>query len=196
MTQVKAKVAIVGKRPLLFHKFTVDTISLERKEKTGVAGNDPEEWKRTVSFTKERQLYMDPTYVFGSLRDAAKLTKVSKTSLQKPLVSTLEVLDNLVLLDQYLPEEKDITSSPEDPVYIDVRGVKNPGTKGRNVRYRVAAAPGWKTTFEIQWDNSIVSREQMKAILADAGSFVGIGDGRGIGMGRFNVESFEEMPIS
>lgn len=50
---LKATATIVGKRPILFHSFSVDSISLEKKERTGVAGNDPEEWKRSVLMTKK-----------------------------------------------------------------------------------------------------------------------------------------------
>ena len=46
-------------------------------------------------------------------------------------------------------------------------------------------------TFTIYWDNTVVSREQMQAIINDAGRFVGIGDGRNIGFGRFRVPEFE-----
>jgi len=32
-----------------------------------------------------------------------------------------------------------------------------------NIRYRVAAASGWKTSFTIMWDNTVIGREQWKA---------------------------------
>jgi CRISPR/Cas system endoribonuclease Cas6 (RAMP superfamily) len=66
-----------------------------------------------------------------------------------------------------------------------VRSVKNPATRARNVRYRVAASKGWTATFTIMWDKTVVAREEMKAAIRDAGMFVGIGDGRSIGFGRF-----------
>ena len=56
---------IVGSRPLLWNAFTPEAIPLQKQEKTGVAGNDPEEWKKTVLVTKDRQLYVEPTYIFG-----------------------------------------------------------------------------------------------------------------------------------
>jgi len=36
----------------------------------------------------------------------------------------------------------------------------------------------------------------MEAIVNDAGQFAGVGDGRGIGFGRFGVASFELMKES
>jgi hypothetical protein len=79
------------------------------------------------------------------------------------------------------------------PVYLDVQSVRNPSTKGRNVRYRVAASVGWSTSFTILFDKTIVDRNSMQAVLNDAGVLVGIADGRSIGFGRFTIESFEEL---
>lgn len=59
MSLLIADIKIKGTRPLLFNRFAIDTISLHKKEQTGVAGNDPEEWKRTYSATSDGQLYLD-----------------------------------------------------------------------------------------------------------------------------------------
>jgi hypothetical protein len=84
-----------------------------------------------------------------------------------------------------------INTDMSETVYIDVTGVRNPSTKARNVRYRLAASSGWKATFTVVWDKTIVARDQMKAVLNDAGVLVGLADGRAVGYGRFTVESFE-----
>lgn len=186
-----ARITITGKRPILFHSFSVDTISLEKKERTGVAGNDPEEWKRSVLKTKEGQLYVDSTYIFGCLRDGGRHIKEGRASLQAKIASTLLVLDEIILLDRFLPREEELTQDKTQPVYLDIRSVKNPNTKGRNVRYRIAASPGWKASFQIEWEGTVVARKQMESALISAGDFVGLGDGRSIGFGRFRVEKFE-----
>jgi hypothetical protein len=59
------------------------------------------------------------------------------------------------------------------------------------VTYRVAASSPWRVTFTIEWDRTVVSREQMHAIIIDAGNLEGLGNGRKIGMGRFTVVSFD-----
>jgi len=41
------------------------------------------------------------------------------------------------------------------------------------------------------WDKTILSREQVEAITHDAGQLVGLGSGRSIGFGRFEVVQFE-----
>ena len=188
---VTACIEIEGIRPLLWHAFTNEAIPLQKQERTGVAGNDPEEWKRTVLITGQRQLYLPASYIFGMLRDGAKHTKKGRGSLQPLLVATLQVLDDPILInDRFLPETP--IPDPTQSVYLDVRPVRNPTTKGRNIRYRVAAAPGWQARFNIGWDVTIVSQEQMKAVLIDAGRLCGLGNGRGgLGYGRFEVRSME-----
>jgi hypothetical protein len=199
---VKAKVKVRGTRPFWQHRFGPEALPLEKKEKTGVAGNNPEEWRQTAMVNKDGQLFFEGTYIFGSLREAAKYTKRGRASLQKPVAATLQILEDRILLDRFFPgfpngHKFDIATVEELPrdqeelVYLDVRGVVNPSTRGRNVRYRVAASPGWQTEFTIMFDKTIVSRNEMEAILIDAGRLVGIGNGRTIGMGRFEVEQFE-----
>lgn len=187
-----AKVTIRGARPLLWHHFGPDALPLEKQEKTGVAGNDPEEWRRTVLVTKEGQLYLEPSYIFACIRDGAKYTKRGRGSIQPMVSATLQVTDNRILIDRYLPDNiAQLINQTEEPVYLDVRSVKNPSTKGRNVRYRVATSPGWKATFSLIWDKTIVSRGEMQAAIIDAGRFSGLGDGRVIGFGRFEIENIE-----
>ncbi|ADI38034.1 hypothetical protein [Waddlia chondrophila] len=192
MALLKAKISIKGKRPLLFHRFSVDSIPLERQERTGVAGNNPEEWKNTVLKTQDNQLYLESSYIFGCLRDGGKHIKSGRGTLQAKVASTLVVLEEIILLDQYLPSEELLTQDKTQPVYLDIRGVKNPNSKGSmHIRYRVAAAPGWSTSFSIEWENTLISRNEMTSILNSAGSFVGLGDGRSIGFGRFEVTKFK-----
>lgn len=187
-----ANVDIQGVRPLLWHSFGPDALPLERQERTGVAGNDPEEWRKTVLVTKDNQLFLDPSYIFSCIRAGSKYTKSGKGSIQTAVSATLQVLTDKVLIDRYLPEGvENMVNMIDEPVYLDVRSVKNPSTKGRNVRYRVAASPGWKTSFEILWDKTIVASGQMEASIIDAGRFAGLGDGRAIGFGRFDVIKFE-----
>lgn len=185
-----ATVTIQGTRPLLWHHFGPDALPLEKRERTGVAGNDPEEWKRTVLVTKDGQLYVEPTYIFGCIRDGARHTKKGRGSIQPLVSATLQVVDDQVLVDRWMPEGTP-EADPSLPVYMDVRSVKNPATKGRNVRYRVAAAIGWTLTFHLLWDATVISRGEMQAVTVDAGRFAGLGDGRNIGFGRFEVTAFD-----
>lgn len=191
---IAARVTVRGTRPLLWHHFGPDAIPLEKKERTGVAGNDPEEWKQTVLVTKEGRLYLDAAYAFACIRDGARYTKKGRGSIQSMVAATLQITDDKILVDRFLPENiGDLVNATDEPVYLDVRSVKNPATKGRNVRYRVAASSGWMATFNLLWDKTITSRHEMEAATRDAGRFSGLGDGRAIGFGRFLVDSFEVL---
>lgn len=186
-----ANITVRGTRALLWHAFGPDAIPLEKQEKTGVAGNNPEEWRKTVLITKERQLYLEPTYIFGCLRDGARHVKKGRGSIQALVTATLQITDDKILVDRFLPTEDELTRDSDQPVYLDVRSVRNPSTKGRNVRYRIAASKGWALTTTIQWDKTVVSRGEMESACIDAGRLVGLGDGRAIGFGRFEIVSFD-----
>lgn len=200
---VQAKVTIKGTRPLWWHWFGPDAIPIDdRQEKTGKAGNDPEEWRKTALATKDGQLWMPGTYAFATIREGSKYTKKGRGSIQPNVIATLQILDDRILVDRWMPgfpnghtcdvkKAETPMQDPELPVYLDVRMVRNPSTKAANVRYRVAASPGWKCSFIIQWDKSIVSRGEMEASVIDAGKLSGIGNGRKVGMGRFEVVSFD-----
>lgn len=201
---VEAKVSIVGTRPLWFHKFGPDTIALEKKERTGVAGNDPEEWRKTCMVTKTGQLYIQPDYIYGTIRDGAKYTKKGRGSIQTSVAATLQILDDVVLIDRFMPgfpnghdynpaTEAPPDTNPENDVYVDIRRVRNPANKSSNVRYRVACAKNWRCQFTIAFDKTVVSTSEIKACLNDAGKLCGVGDGRTIGKGRYDVESFEVL---
>lgn len=203
---VTANVTIRGTRPFWCHHFGPDALgdgTGTRKAKEGSAGNNPNEWRKTVLVTNDGQLYVEPTYIFGTLRNAAKFTKKGRLgSIQSDLSATLQVVDSRVLIDRYFldfpnghPFDIATVATPDTdvtlPLYLDIRGVRNPSTGARNVRYRVAASPGWQCSFSITWDQTIVAVAQMEAVHNDAANLVGLGNGRSIGMGRFEVVSFD-----
>jgi len=184
-----ACVAIVGTRPLLFNRFGPDAIPLNKSERTGVAGNDPEEWKRRICWDDQRQLFLEAPVIFACIRDGGRYTKKGRSSLQNAVVATLMINEAVILIDRFLPENE-VPTDPTSPVYIDVRGVRMK-LGSRNVRYRVAASPGWRASFRLAWDKTVLSRTELQAVCIDAGRYVGIGDGRKIGFGRFEVDKFE-----
>jgi hypothetical protein len=203
---ITAKVEVVGKRSLFFHPFGEDSIPREKQEQTGVAGNDPWTWGKTTPCTSEGQLFILPTYVFASTREGGYHIKAKGGNLKKLVIATMQVVDEIILVDRFLPpaalafvqsrgREGDplevLTRDITQPVYLDVRGGKNPTTKKGMVIYRVAASPGWHLSFTLEWDKTVMSRDQLHSALIDAGNLEGIGNGRKIGMGRFNIVSFQ-----
>jgi len=190
---------IEGTRPLLWNAFALNMLSGEKKRKTGSAGNNPEEWKQTVLATPERRLFVKGSYLYSCLREAARFTKEGRGTLQRSVAATLQILDEEILVNRFIPEDMYVTpeafyNAKKKDVYIDVCGVRNPATRGRNIRYRVACSSGWKCSFSLVFDNTLVSQAAMRSIICDAGNLVGLGDGRSIGLGRFQVVEIEEIP--
>jgi hypothetical protein len=203
---ITAKVEIIGTRALFFHSAGPETIPLEKQEMTGVAGNDPWTWIKTTPITAQGQLFLDPSYIFATIRDGAKHIKVKRGSLMPLVVATLQLTDTIVLIDRFLPDIaaefvlskgkvghplEVLTQDPTEPVYLDIRKGKNPNTKSAMIIYRVACSPGWHASFELEWDKTVVSTAQMEAALRDAGALEGLGSGRKIGKGRFTHTSFQ-----
>lgn len=193
MATVQAKVTVVGTKPLWWHPFGPESIPLEKQERTGVAGNNPEEWKKRIPAMPDGTLYLPGSYAFACVVNGSRNIKKGRGSIQFSVQSTLEVLDDVLLVDRKVPANLDTLeyNALTAPLYVDVRGVVV--GKARHVRYRIAACPGWRTTFTVQWDSTVVSRQEMIAAIHDAGKLAGMGDGRRLGMGRFRVESVEEI---
>ena len=185
---LNAYVSIEGTRPILWNSFNVELLDGKTK-KSGVKGNNPNEWQKTVLITKDMQLYLLPESIFSCIREGGKYTKNGRSTMQSYVTATLQVTDDIILTDKFLSSE--LSTDFTKNVYLDVRSVKNPTTRARNMRYRVAAKAGWKINFYIAWDDTLISQDLMKSIIIDSGNFCGLGDGRSIGMGRFRVESFE-----
>ena len=202
MSILQAQIKITGIKTLAWHYFGIDALPLEAREKSGVAGNDPEEWKRSVLMDDERKLYLPPTYFFGCVKNGGKTVKKGKGNLLADIASTLQIIDDVVYIENGKgalqlpdpPEKIEASTRKNDLMpkcYVEVIGVRNPSTKARNIRYRVAAKPGWHCQFSMLWDATIVDRKSMETAVRNAGQLVGIGDGRGsIGYGRFSVDSF------
>ncbi|NRD77375.1 hypothetical protein HPT25_07660 [Bacillus sp. BRMEA1] len=188
MAIYKADVEIIGTRPILFNCFSPECIPIERKEKSGVAGNNPEEWRQTYKTTDEGLLYVDGSYIHRCLINAAKFVK---KGLQSQLAATLETTtDKLIFENRSVLDSNKITTDPSQEIYIDIRSVKMVKTSARNIRYRLATSIGWKTSFSILWEGSLINKELMLSVCHEAGRFVGIGDNRSNGFGRFKVDSF------
>lgn len=192
--KVSAKIKIKGTRTLLFCGFSISALS-DMKPKKGTTGNNPEEWKETVLMNADRVPFVHDTYLVRSISEGGKELKVGKSNLSKKIYSCLEVSavhsGKIYFEGMKVPEAP--TTDDTQPVYLDVRSVVNPMTKGRNVRYRIALKPGWELTFTINWDDSLVSKDQMQTCVTNGGMYQGIGDGRKIGFGRYEVVSFEQV---
>lgn len=196
MAKITKRVLIRGTRDILFCRFNVEAItSQERKVKTGTAGNNPEEWRNGVIVdSTNNRLYLPNNYLFSCIKAGAKYVKVGRGSIMGPVTATLQIITEKAYLNRSMPDEWEKIKTEDFPradsgadVYLDIRGVKNPNTNGRNIRYRIACRPGWEVSFDFMFDNTIVNEDKMMQAIEDAGNLVGIADGLAIGMGRFEV---------
>lgn len=175
---------IVGESPFLFHAFRESALD-RKKPKSGTTGVDPSEWKETVVMTEDRDLYCPNSYLFGAMKGAGKYSKIGRGNIVAYVASTLKIKQDKIFFGLKCPEEPVRDETQE--VYLDVRSVVNPMTKGRNLRFRVALKAGWALKFTAEWDTTVLSEETMDRIVKDAGTMVGIGCGRSIGFGRFKM---------
>lgn len=190
---IKAKVEIEGLKPFLHHAFPINALS-GTKSKGGSTGNNESEWKDTVRMDANRKLYVQDICVKNSIAAGGKEIKVGRGNIYNKVLSTLDVVDTdngKIYTGLHCPEEP--SSLDHLPVYLDMRPVINPMTKGRNLRYRIAMKAGWKITFVLQWDDRIASTDQIRMCVENAGMFQGLGDGRKLGFGRFKLISFEKL---
>ena len=191
MTKVKATVEIEGTKTFLWHTFPLDALSTTKK-KEGTTGDNKIEWKDTVLMDENRRLYVYNSYLKSSIADGGKEIKQGRGNISKKVASTLDIEEyRLFFTDLSVPLEDDLSRDDSQAVYLDVRAVVNPMTKGRNLRYRIAAKAGWKLTFVLTWDDRILSKDQIRSCVENAGDLQGIGDGRSIGFGRFKLLRFE-----
>jgi len=150
---------------------------------------DPPLEKRTPEEQAEIAAYRTPAgalYVPGeALRQALIRAAVyskgkGRASLQKPLAACVTV-------------EPEYLELGTDEYTIDSRSVVMPSTKGRVMRYR-PRFDEWNIQATIGFDPALVTEKQLREIVDNAGSRVGILDWRPDRkgpMGRFVVTSWE-----
>lgn len=188
---------VIGTSPFLYHKFSVETFSNKRKPKSGSAGNDSEEWRETV-WVEGKNLYIPGYYFFSAIFGGGSYVKSGRGTIAKKIAGCLIIESEKCFVNRTLPDEiqnlvtDELPRDTSQPVYLDIRGVKNPTTKGRNIRYRLAMSKGWETQVEGYWDETVLSMENVKQAIESAGKFLGVGDARLIGNGRFDIEFFKK----
>lgn len=77
---------------------------------------------------------------------------------------------------------------------IDSRPVVVPATRGRVMRYRPKFDEGWEIDFALDYDEVLLSEEQVRTIVDDCGARVGLLDFRPARkgpFGRFMVTKWE-----
>lgn len=185
---------MIGTTAFLYNKFNIENVSKKVKTKSGSAGNDPEEWKDKI-WVDNLDLFVPAYYIFGSVTEGAHYVKEGKGSIKKKLMGCMIVKGEKFYMNRKLPKEIEKLETEEMPrdssqdIYLDIRAVKNPMTKGKNVRYRLALKAGWEIDVCFEWDDTVLSRDNIKQAVEHAGKFVGVGDARLLGYGRYKCEN-------
>ena len=175
MTTKTVQVRITGKSPLLMHQYPMEPIeALEKKSPAEqaeyAAYRDPPTGELYIpGVALQRALVSGATYSKGKGRG----------SLQKAAAACLMVNPQRIGLG---------TKEYE----IDARPVVIPATKGRIIRYR-PRLDEWSVEFELEYDDTMLTNDQVRTIVDNTGQRVGLLDFRPEKkgpFGRFNVTSW------
>ncbi len=154
------KATITGLSPLLMHAFP--RVPIEAIEKKSI-----EEQAELAAYRdpETRELYVPGINVQRGIVAAAAYSKgKGRGSLQRAAAACVLVSPERIGLGV-----TDYT--------IDTRPIVVPATKGRVLRHR-PRLDAWRLTFEIEYDPTLLKPEEVRRILDDMGSRVGVLDFR------------------
>ena len=191
-------VVIKGTSTLLLHKYTAASVSEPKTRLTTGkdSANYADEWIKGTYLNKEGQVVMPWDNIFACMFDGSKGYKKGKTAFTRIIYTSLAIadLEPLITIDS-------------EPITIEmIRNndwlhAKGAVVTGRRIdRVRTAIPEGWEVNFSIVTKpNNVLSTEDIKAILDNAGTQAGLGDWRPSApkkpgpYGTFEVTSFEEV---
>ena len=153
---MKATVTIEGTSALLMKKYPEKPIE-------GFDKKTPEDQAELSSYRipGSKELYIPGVAVQRALVKAATYSKgKGRASLQKVTAACVMVLPEYVGLGVQKFE-------------VDSRPVVVPATKGRIMRHR-PRLDKWKGTFGLEWDETLMTEDQVKKIVEDMGKRVGL----------------------
>lgn len=167
---------IEGISPLLMHRFPMEPVeALEKKE--------PREQAVISLYENNGKPYLPGVNLQRALVAAATFSKgKGRASLQKSVAAGLFINEEILTLDGKTTEW-----------IVDSRPVVVPATKGRIVRHRPKFEQ-WEVSFSISFDQTLLTATQVRQVVDDTGSRVGVLDFRPEKkgpFGRFMVTRWE-----
>lgn len=160
MSQKIVSCSIKGISPLLMHAYPMIPIeSIEKKS--------PEEQAEYAAYRnpQTKELYIPGIAIQRAIIGGATYSKgKGRASLQKPVAACVLITPEYCSLD---------VSEYE----IDVRPVVIPATKGRVLRARPRLNE-WKCRFNIEFDDLLLKESELRRVIDDTGSRVGLLDFR------------------
>ena len=171
----KVKVKIEGIAGLLQHRFPMEENTENKSAKRKKEFPAQEEAEKALYKDENGEIYQPSEHILGALIHAAKNFSYEKKRTFKDVIkSTVFISPNCI------PHEIQDWEVDRRPVVI---------MRARIVRARPLFKK-WKLSFEIEYDNDVMSKSKLKEILDYAGSRVGLGDYRPL-FGRFIVTEFK-----
>lgn len=172
---MKAEVTIKGISPLLMRAFPM--VPIEGFEK-----KSPDDQAKACEYrTVDGKLYIPGVNLQRALVAGATYSKgKGRGSLQKQVAACVFVTPEYLIL------------TPQSYV-IDARPVVVPATKGRVIRYR-PRFDVWEVTFFLEWDDILLRENEIRKVVDDTGTRVGLLDFRPAckgPFGRFVVTKWE-----
>ncbi len=176
----KVEVEIKGVYAILMHRFPLEPVlAIEKK-------SPKEQCEIALYETPKGELFVPGVNLQRAFIAGATFSKgKGRASLQKPVAACLFVTPEHLILD---PQEWN----------IDSRAVVVPATKGRIVRHRPRFEEGWQLRFMLEFDDTLLTEEQVRNVVNDTGSRVGICDFRPEKkgpFGRFMVTSWKAWVV-
>lgn len=179
MASRKAEVTITGISPVLMNRFPLEG------SPAGMDKRPKEEQAEHVAYRDPAsgELCMPSKNIYVALISAAAYTKWKGVStLKKPVAASVFV-------------KPDLVSYGTKNYIIDSQPVRNPTTGGKIIKHR-PRINDWKLTFQLEWDDALVSDTQMKKVVEDMGKLVGLSDYRPENcgpFGRFVVSEWKQI---
>ena len=159
MSTRNGNVTISGQSPLLMHQYPMVEIP-------GIEKKPPEEQAELATYrTPDGKLYVPAVNLQRAFVAGGTFVKgKGRASLQKIVAACVIVAPEYLLLGQEKYE-------------IDARSVVIPSTKGRVRRYRPKFNE-WGLSFEIEYDDVLLSEAQLRDVVDQTGSRIGLLDFR------------------
>lgn len=173
MKTIKVKLKSDG--PLLMHALPKEAQKEIRD--TGKEFDPQEEAEKGLYKDKNGKIYFPSKWIKGCLESAAKGVRKGLVNLRSKVIQAVSIYPPMIYPTKLSDYE------------IDQQYVR---LQGRNLILRSRPKfDEWEIDFEVHHDEEIIGASDVKKLLERGGRFIGIGDGRKIGYGRFKVEKFE-----
>lgn len=178
-------VELTGISPLLQHRFAIDEGGAAKAPTKKNKEQREDVVEQSLYRLPDGTIYQPSIHILSSMKKAgAKFQIPGQGKLTyKNLIGSGAVMIN-----------PDAIPHKNQAFEVDVRAVVVPSTRGRVVRRR-PMLNSWRLCFEIEFDDTEISADDINEILTYAGKRVGIGDFRpekGGSFGRFMISSFKE----